>query len=446
MKPGKRVREGSDHDQSSSLAFENINAGVLRKWEKLWIMSVKGIMKGCLLSMYRNRENSGDVLFKFAGDKNEICIKAHEVVLEQSGAHFSAMLAGAFQEATPNEAGEKVIAKHFELLTPQLLEKILHYLYTGSVRIHNFEEWFDLLACADYYFIEDLQNSCISHLCQNLCLDNAWEFLKTACQKGCFSAQKILCQYIALNAHPCLFEAPQLRCLSVDDFIRILKDDLLYLEEEEVAQLVFNWLMVQAETSSDKTYRENELPKKEDIDVLREKVVPFVRLPLIEREKLYETWQKMKICGFSLFNEQDIHNAAMSNIRKDTPKRKLFDRPEKIREDLPTISSDMVPQCISFKIFESLFHSEDSNFRDHSEMYTTVQLEVDAQGDFWLKKDGTYSWIDKPSIIFQFNFTSNDKLLKSVNIPFIYEFDKQLIMKATEISSMFNAVGHYYYY
>ena len=449
VKPNKRPLEPSVHDQFSLLHFRQSKRMCFSTASEAAAYERQRDRKKCLLSMYRDRENSADVLFKFPGDQKTICVKAHRSVLEESGAHSVTMLTGAFPKTTSNRARKKVVHVQFESLTPQILEKILRYLYTGSVKIHHFEEWFDLLVCADHYLLEELQKSCLSLLYQSLCLENAWEFLETANQKRCLSAQQILCNYIASNATALLINNPPLSRLSADNFIKIIQEDLLDLEEGQVAQVVYNWLQSKALPHPDRKDRENPLRDRKDIDELREKVVSYVRLPLINREELYQKWLQMKICGYSLFKEQDIHNAALTYRRTVTPKRKLFDRLDNIVIELPSISSDAKPQRIDAKpqllevsICESFFHSKDSNSRDHSQLNKYVELEVDNQGDFWLNKDSTDSWSNKPSILFQFRFKSNDKVVNYVNIPFVYECDKQLIMKTSEISFMLRLYGH----
>lgn len=85
----------------------------------------------------------------------------HGHVLSEASPFFEKLLGSEMRESKEQKI-------RLEMLTEHIWGKILSFIYSGTVQIHNEQDARDLISMADYFLIKQLKNIAGEFLAQNL--------------------------------------------------------------------------------------------------------------------------------------------------------------------------------------------------------------------------------------------------------------------------------------
>ncbi|XP_053324262.1 kelch-like protein 40 [Spea bombifrons] len=157
----------------------------------------------------------------------------HRLVLAACSPYFRAMFLSDLDESKKKEID-------LEDVDPDVMEKILHYIYTSEIEITEANVQ-DIFSVANMFQIPSIFTVCVSFLQKKLCLSNCLAIFRLGlmldCPRLAVSARDFLCDRFSLISRDEEFGQ-----LSPDELIAIISSDTLNVEkEEEVFEVVMKW-------------------------------------------------------------------------------------------------------------------------------------------------------------------------------------------------------------
>ncbi|XP_075444112.1 kelch-like protein 40 [Ascaphus truei] len=170
----------------------------------------------------------------------------HRLVLAACSPYFRAMFLSGLEESKKKEID-------LEDVDPEVMGKILHYIYTSEIEITE-QNVQDIFSVANMFQIPSIFTVCVSFLQKKLCLSNCLAIFRLGlmldCPRLAVSARDFLCDRFNLIARDEEFSQ-----LSPDELIAIISSDSLNIEkEEELFEVVMKW------AAKDKENRVKALP------------------------------------------------------------------------------------------------------------------------------------------------------------------------------------------
>ncbi|XP_075070218.1 kelch-like protein 40 [Mixophyes fleayi] len=167
----------------------------------------------------------------------------HRLVLAACSPYFRAMFLSDLEESKKKEID-------LEDVDPDVMEKILNYIYTSEIEITE-QNVQDIFSVANMFQIPSIFTVCVSFLQKKLCLSNCLAIFRLGlmldCPRLAVSARDFLCDRFNLIARDEEFNQ-----LSPDELIAIISSDNLNIEkEEEVFQVVMKWVAADKEKRMD---------------------------------------------------------------------------------------------------------------------------------------------------------------------------------------------------
>ncbi|XP_063780422.1 kelch-like protein 40 [Pseudophryne corroboree] len=165
----------------------------------------------------------------------------HRLVLAACSPYFRSMFLSDLEESKKKEID-------LDDVDPDVLEKILHYIYTSEIDITE-KNVQDIFAVANMFQIPSIFTVCVSFLQKKLCLSNCLAIFRLGlmldCPRLAVSARDFLCDRFNL-----ITRDEEFNQLSPDELIAIISSDSLNIEkEEEVFQVVMKWAAKDKEKS-----------------------------------------------------------------------------------------------------------------------------------------------------------------------------------------------------
>ncbi|XP_075684896.1 kelch-like protein 40 [Rhinoderma darwinii] len=157
----------------------------------------------------------------------------HRLVLAACSPYFRAMFLSDLEESKNKEID-------LEDVDPDVMGKILHYIYTSEIEITE-KNVQDIFSVANMFQIPSIFTVCVSFLQKKLCLSNCLAIFRLGlmldCPRLAVSARDFLCDRFNLITRDDEFYQ-----LSPDELIAIISSDALNIEkEEEVFEIVMKW-------------------------------------------------------------------------------------------------------------------------------------------------------------------------------------------------------------
>ncbi|KAM8967356.1 kelch-like protein 40 [Pelodytes ibericus] len=170
-----------------------------------------------------------DCVLKIKG-KEFLC---HKLVLAACSPYFRTMFLSEEEESTKKEI-------ELEDVDPEVMGKILHYIYTSEIEITESNVQ-DIFSVANMFQIPSIFTVCVSFLQKKLCLSNCLAIFRLGlmldCPRLAVSARDFLCDRFNLVTRDEEFFQ-----LSADELIAVISSDSLNVEkEEEVFEVVMRW-------------------------------------------------------------------------------------------------------------------------------------------------------------------------------------------------------------
>ena len=268
-------------------------------------------------------------------------------------------------------------------LTPEIWETILHFLYTHELSFEisenrELDHHLDLLLCAQECGIEELQKYFNLKFTENMDLLNITLLCKLAREKNLTVLESKAREIICLNAETAFWILLDLlKLLDRDTLISILQQDILSLEEDQVAEVISKWLNLQPELSRTSNLIHEVFGILDSSDAL-EKAQRFsvLCLPLFDRSELHTTWKDKKLFNTQLFSKEDITDACNKEIREATKKRIIS------YEAFNDHSPELDQRTLKEKILAVLANTP--NYQIVAESFK-ISLDVDEMGDIWFQ-------------------------------------------------------------
>ncbi|XP_068951921.1 kelch-like protein 40 [Petaurus breviceps papuanus] len=142
-----------------------------------------------------------------------------------------------------------------EEVSPEVMGKVLHYLYTSEIDL-NEDNVQDLFAAANLFQIPSIFTICVSFLQKRLCLANCLAVFRLGlmldCARLAVAARDFIC-----DRFPLISRDQDFYGLSANELIAVISSDSLNVEKEEA---VFEAVMKWASTGDDKEARLQALP------------------------------------------------------------------------------------------------------------------------------------------------------------------------------------------
>ncbi|XP_063159361.1 kelch-like protein 40 [Candoia aspera] len=171
----------------------------------------------------------------------------HRLVLAACSPYFRAMFLSDIDESKKREVS-------LEDVDPEVMSKILHYIYTSEIEITE-QNVQDIFSVANMFQIPSIFTVCVSFLQKRLCLSNCLAIFRLGlmldCARLAVAARDFICDRFSLISRDEEF------CqLSPDELIAIISSDSLNVEKEElVFEVVMKWA-----TAKDRESRVKTLP------------------------------------------------------------------------------------------------------------------------------------------------------------------------------------------
>ncbi|XP_042332019.1 kelch-like protein 40 isoform X1 [Sceloporus undulatus] len=171
----------------------------------------------------------------------------HRLVLAACSPYFRAMFLSDMEESKKREIS-------LEDVDPEVMGKILHYIYTSELEITE-QNVQDIFSVANMFQIPSIFTVCVSFLQKRLCLSNCLAIFRLGlmldCARLAIAARDFICDRFALISRDEEFSQ-----LSPDELIAIISSDSLNIEKEEsVFEVVMKWA-----TAKDRESRGKSLP------------------------------------------------------------------------------------------------------------------------------------------------------------------------------------------
>lgn len=157
----------------------------------------------------------------------------HRLVLAACSPYFRAMFLSDLEESKKREV-------NLEDVEPEVMGKILHYIYTSEIEITE-QNVQDIFAVANMFQIPSIFTVCVSFLQKKLCLSNCLAIFRLGlmldCPRLAVAARDFLCDRFALVTRDDDFYQ-----LSPDELIAIISSNSLNVEKEEIVfETVMKW-------------------------------------------------------------------------------------------------------------------------------------------------------------------------------------------------------------
>uniref|UniRef100_A0A8C5QYN9 Kelch-like protein 40 n=1 Tax=Leptobrachium leishanense TaxID=445787 RepID=A0A8C5QYN9_9ANUR len=183
-----------------------------------------------------------DCILKIKGKE----FPCHRLVLAACSPYFRAMFLSDLEESKQKEI-------ELEDVDPEVMGKILHYIYTSEIEISEASVQ-DIFSVANMLQIPSIFTVCVSFLQKKLCLSNCLAIFRLGlmldCPRLAVAARDFLCDRFNL-----VIRDDEFYQLSADELIAIISSDALNVEkEEEVYEVVMKW------ASKDNENRVKDLP------------------------------------------------------------------------------------------------------------------------------------------------------------------------------------------
>ena len=163
-------------------------------------------------------------------------IKAHKLVLAASSDVFAAMFSVDMKEKQEG----KVNLSNFGL-TDKIIEDLLEYVYTGKLHL-SLENVEETIACANYFLMNSLRESCCQFLDSILSCTNCLAIYSIATRFRCYDLQE-KAKRMTLQNFSLVTEKDQFLQLNYSEVFDILSSDMLEIPNEDVVfKALMRWL------------------------------------------------------------------------------------------------------------------------------------------------------------------------------------------------------------
>uniref|UniRef100_A0A8D0DTS3 Kelch like family member 40 n=1 Tax=Salvator merianae TaxID=96440 RepID=A0A8D0DTS3_SALMN len=228
----------------------------------------------------------------------------HRLVLAACSPYFRAMFLSDMEESKKREV-------NLEDVDPEVLGKILHYIYTSELEITE-QNVQDIFSVANMFQIPSIFTVCVSFLQKRLCLSNCLAIFRLGlmldCARLAVAARDFICDRFAL-----ITRDEEFFQLSADELIAIISSDSLNIEKEEsVFEVVMKWA-----TAKDRESRQQALPV----------VFESIRFRLIDKDYLRDKVEKHALIKSSpellkkIQMVKDAHEGKLTVVKKVVQKK-----------------------------------------------------------------------------------------------------------------------------
>ncbi|XP_019384794.1 PREDICTED: kelch-like protein 40 [Crocodylus porosus] len=235
----------------------------------------------------------------------------HRLVLAACSPYFRAMFLSDMEESKKKEIS-------LENVDPDVLGKILHYIYTSELEITE-KNVQDIFSVANMFQIPSIFTICVSFLQKRLCLSNCLAIFRLGlmldCARLAVAARDFICDRFALISRD-----EEFKQLSPDELIAIISNDSLNIEKEEtVFEVVMKWA-----AAKDQEDRVKALPV----------VFESIRFRLMPQDYLRDQVEKQAVVKSSpdllkkLQMVKDAHEGKLTVVRKKKVKKSGDKKPE----------------------------------------------------------------------------------------------------------------------
>lgn len=164
----------------------------------------------------------------------------HRLVLAACSPYFRTMFLSELEESKKREI-------NLEDVEPEIMGKILHYIYTSEIDITE-QNVQDIFSVANMFQIPSIFTVCVSFLQKRLCLSNCLAIFRLGlmldCPRLAVASRDFLCDRFSL-----ITRDEEFYQLSPDELIAIISSDSLNVEKEElVFEMVMKWATKEKES------------------------------------------------------------------------------------------------------------------------------------------------------------------------------------------------------
>ncbi|CAH8473128.1 unnamed protein product [Schistosoma rodhaini] len=179
--------------------------------------------------------------FRKEGQLCDVVIKAesreflaHRVVLAASSDYFDAMFSSGMAESAQLEVELKSI-------TPEIMDTLLDYVYTGQVRV-SMANVQDLLPAASLVQMEGVKVACSNFLLTEVDSTNVLGIRRFAELHNCVELEKFTRNFAACNFES-VVESEEFVCLTPEELLDLITREDLHIDNEEcVYNAVMRWV------------------------------------------------------------------------------------------------------------------------------------------------------------------------------------------------------------
>ncbi|CAH8450976.1 unnamed protein product [Schistosoma turkestanicum] len=182
------------------------------------------------MNAFRKEGQLCDVVIKAEGKE----FLAHRVVLAASSDYFDAMFSSGMAESAQLEVELKSI-------TPEIMDALLDYVYTGQVRV-SMANVQDLLPAASLVQMEGVKAACSNFLLTEVDSTNVLGIRRFAELHNCIELEKFTRNFAACNFES-VVDSEEFVCLTPEELLDLItREDLHINNEESVYSAVMRWV------------------------------------------------------------------------------------------------------------------------------------------------------------------------------------------------------------
>ncbi|CAH8472879.1 unnamed protein product [Schistosoma haematobium] len=182
------------------------------------------------MNAFRKEGQLCDVVIKAEGRE----FLAHRVVLAASSDYFDAMFSSGMAESAQLEVELKSI-------TPEIMDTLLDYVYTGQVRV-SMANVQDLLPAASLVQMEGVKVACSNFLLTEVDSTNVLGIRRFAELHNCVELEKFTRNFAACNFES-VVDSEEFVCLTPEELLDLItREDLHIDNEESVYNAVMRWV------------------------------------------------------------------------------------------------------------------------------------------------------------------------------------------------------------
>ncbi|OON21649.1 BTB/POZ domain protein [Opisthorchis viverrini] len=186
------------------------------------------------MNTFRKRGQLCDVVIKVGGRE----FLAHRVVLAATSDYFDAMFSNGMAESAQLEVELKSIS-------PDIMDALLDYVYTGQVRV-TMENVQDLLPAASLVQMEGVKTACSNFLLAEVDASNVLGIRRFAELHNCSDLEKFSRNYAAHNFE-LVADYEEFLCLNHEELLDLIAREDLHIDcEESVYKAVMRWVYHQS--------------------------------------------------------------------------------------------------------------------------------------------------------------------------------------------------------